>query len=145
MSHKCLLCLGVYYCLSAVVNNDTRGCMYFDEFKRDCDDTIAKLKEINSTVPLSEDKIKKERIYMKEQETVVNKHNDDTIQDLPTSDEYRQIAEQYVFRKIWSEPKYKCPRCGGVMRRNEMLRYPTCPEQFEYKCDQCAYTENQFM
>lgn len=43
-----------------------------------------------------------------------------------------------------SEPKYRCPKCGGGMRRNEMVVLTSYPAQYEYQCDKCGHVEYQF-
>lgn len=60
---------------------------------------------------------------------------------LPTIDEYSAGATTF---SEWSEPKYKCPKCGGGMCKNQYIVLTTYPVQFTYRCDQCGYIENQF-
>ena len=67
------------------------------------------------------------------------------IKDLPSAEEYQKSLEQFSFNKIWSEPKYLCPKCGeGGMRRREDIILASYPPQRLYKCDKCDYTEYQF-
>ena len=61
---------------------------------------------------------------------------------LPTAKEYREAAIQFTSQ--WSEPKYQCPKCGGGMRRNEMVVLTSYPAQYEYQCDKCGYVEYQY-
>ena len=65
-----------------------------------------------------------------------------SIANLPTAKEYREAAFQFTSQ--WSEPKYQCPKCGGGMRRNEMVVLTSYPAQYEYQCDQCGYIEYQY-
>ena len=62
--------------------------------------------------------------------------------NLPTAKEYREAAIQFTCQ--WSEPKYQCPKCGGGMRRNEMVVLTSYPAQYEYQCDKCGYVEYQY-
>lgn len=62
--------------------------------------------------------------------------------NLPTAKEYREAA--LPFTSQWSEPKYQCPKCGGGMRRNEMVVLTSYPAQYEYQCDKCGYVEYQY-
>lgn len=66
--------------------------------------------------------------------------------NLPTAKEYREAAQKsaFQFTSQWSEPKYQCPKCGGGMRRNEMVVLTSYPAQYEYQCDQCGYIEYQY-
>ena len=61
---------------------------------------------------------------------------------LTTAKEYREAAIQFTSQ--WSEPKYQCPKCGGGMRRNEMVVLTSYPAQYEYQCDKCGYVEYQY-
>ena len=62
--------------------------------------------------------------------------------NLPTAKEYREAV--LPFTSQWSEPKYQCPKCGGGMRRNEMVVLTSYPAQYEYQCDKCGYVEYQY-
>lgn len=66
---------------------------------------------------------------------------------LPTAEEYREAAEKVAFQftSQWSEPKYRCPKCGGGMCRNNMITLTTYPAQYEYRCDKCGHKEYQYM
>lgn len=66
--------------------------------------------------------------------------------NLPTAKKYREAAQKsaFQFTSQWSEPKYQCPKCGGGMRRNEMIVLTFYPTQYEYQCDKCGYIEYQY-
>ena len=68
-----------------------------------------------------------------------------TIPYLPTAKEYRDMANALTFQLTtqWSEPKYQCPKCGGGMRRNEMVVLTTYPAMYEYQCDKCGHVDYQ--
>lgn len=36
------------------------------------------------------------------------------------------------YPREWSEPKYQCEKCGGNMRRNEMIVCASNPPMFQY-------------
>lgn len=69
-----------------------------------------------------------------------------SIANLPTAKEYRETVQKsaFQFTSQWSEPKYQCPKCGGGMRRNEMIVLTSYPAQYEYQCDKCGYIEYQY-
>lgn len=66
---------------------------------------------------------------------------------LPTAKEYGEMAQKVAFQRTtqWSEPKYQCSKCGGGMRRNEMIVLTSYPAQYEYQCDKCGHIEYQYM
>lgn len=66
---------------------------------------------------------------------------------LPTAKEYSEATNKLAFQFTgqWSKPKYQCPKCGGGMRRNEMITLTSYPAQYEYQCDKCGYIEYQYM
>ena len=70
-----------------------------------------------------------------------------TATNLPTAKEYSEMANKLAFQFTaqWSEPKYQCPKCGGGMRRNEMIVLTSYPAQYEYQCDKCGYIDYQYM
>lgn len=76
----------------------------------------------------------------------VEKYNDSTTH-LPTAKEYEKAANKIAFQFIdqWSEPKYQCPKCGGGMRRNEMIILTSYPAKYEYQCDKCSHIDYQYM
>ena len=66
---------------------------------------------------------------------------------LPTAKEYSEVAEKIAFQFTaqWSEPKYKCPKCDGGMRKNMMVVLTSYPAQYEYQCDKCGHIDYQYM
>jgi hypothetical protein len=70
-----------------------------------------------------------------------------TISNLPTSEDYAASALDIAFQSTrqWSEPKYRCPKCGGGMCRNEMIVLTSYPAQYTYRCDKCGHVEYQYM
>ena len=66
---------------------------------------------------------------------------------LPTAKEYSEAAEKIAFQFTaqWAEPKYKCPKCDGGMRKNMMVVLTSYPAQYEYQCDKCGYIDYQYM
>ena len=67
--------------------------------------------------------------------------------NLPSAEEYRAAAEKFAlrFNSEWSEPKYKCPKCDGGMRRNLAITLASYPPQYKYQCDNCGHIDYQFM
>jgi hypothetical protein len=67
--------------------------------------------------------------------------------NLPTEQEYRElIGNPYCYGEtIYSEPKYKCPKCGGGMCRNETIILMSYPPQRQYECNKCGYVNYQYM
>ena len=59
---------------------------------------------------------------------------------LPTKEQYQATLVATNFGE-WSEPLYQCPKCGGAMRRNEMIVLTSCPAKYQYRCDDCKYEE----
>ena len=41
---------------------------------------------------------------------------------------------------VKSTPKFRCPDCGGIVRRCEGFCLATYPPQHRYECDDCDYT-----
>lgn len=41
----------------------------------------------------------------------------------------------------YSEPKYKCPCCGGNMRKRLDIILTSLPPKFQYECDTCDNVE----
>lgn len=65
---------------------------------------------------------------------------------LPSREYYLGSTERtYADFSVWSEPIYKCPKCDGGMRKNLTVVLTTYPCQYQYKCNKCGYTENQFV
>ena len=60
--------------------------------------------------------------------------------DLLSKDEFvsRNSTVYNVFDSEWSEPKYKCEKCGGNVRKNLKIILPTMPPKYEYVCDNCG-------
>lgn len=64
---------------------------------------------------------------------------------LPKAEQYRNSITRYdTPTPGWSEPKYKCPKCGEGMCRNNMRVLTTNPPKYEYKCKNCGLIEYQF-
>lgn len=67
------------------------------------------------------------------------------MDNLPSLEEYKDSFGKSKYSKnappIWSEPKFKCPKCGGNVRRKENEICPTIPPKHTYKCDNpdCDY------
>lgn len=40
-----------------------------------------------------------------------------------------------------SKPLYKCPKCGGDVRRNDKIVLASYPPKRRYECDDCEYYE----
>lgn len=72
---------------------------------------------------------------------------EDSEFNLPTAKEYEEAAKKIAFQFTgqWSEPKYQCPKCGGGMRRNEMIVLTSYPAKYEYQCDKCGHIDYQYM
>ena len=66
---------------------------------------------------------------------------------LPTAKEYSEMAEKaaFQFTARWSEPKYRCPKCGGGMCRDETVVLTTYPAMYEYQCDKCGHVDYQYI
>lgn len=77
----------------------------------------------------------------------INSNIGDIATNLPTAKEYSEAANKMAFQFTfkWSEPKYQCPKCGGGMRRNEMVVLTSYPAQYEYQCDKCGHVDYQYM
>lgn len=67
--------------------------------------------------------------------------------DLPSAEEYRDMAEKsaFYFQEQWSEPKYRCPKCGGGMRKDLTKVLTSLPPKYEYECDKCGHVEYQYI
>ena len=63
-------------------------------------------------------------------------------QDLPSEEEYVKLYRPQLCFALneKSEPKYKCPECGGIIRRCEGCVLTTYPPQYRYECDDCDYS-----
>ena len=40
---------------------------------------------------------------------------------------------------IKSEPRFRCPDCGGIVRKCVDFALTTYPPQYRYECDDCEY------
>ena len=60
--------------------------------------------------------------------------------DLPSKDEFVSMnSEVYnILNNVWSEPKYKCEKCGGNVRKNLKIILASLPPKYEYVCDNCG-------
>lgn len=75
--------------------------------------------------------------------------NDDPSKDsnrtlLPDKDSYfRSKMDTYSFHGgigcQYSEPCFKCPNCGGNVRKNLGMVLTSYPPQYRYECDKCDY------
>ena len=41
----------------------------------------------------------------------------------------------------YSEPKYKCPKCGGNVRKNLTMVLTSIPPKYRYECDKCDHVD----
>lgn len=61
---------------------------------------------------------------------------------LPTKDEYVSSTVSSIDVGIstekYSEPRFKCPKCGGGMRKNLQEICTSLPPKYEYRCDTCG-------
>ena len=58
--------------------------------------------------------------------------------DLPSYEDY--ITGENKSRYNKSEPKFKCPKCGGKVRKDETKCLPTFPPKHLYECDDCDFS-----
>ena len=64
-------------------------------------------------------------------------------QDLPSEEEYVKMYRPQMdldLLNIKSEPKYRCPKCSGIMRKRIDFSLQTFPPQYRYECDDCDYS-----
>ena len=79
--------------------------------------------------------------------TAYNKYiNNDSSKDskLPDKDSYfRSMMDTYSFKDgigcHYSEPLFKCPKCGGSVRKNLTMTLCSYPPQYRYECADCDY------
>ena len=45
----------------------------------------------------------------------------------------------YIDLNVKSEPKFRCPKCGGIVRKCVDFCLTTFPPQYRYDCDDCEY------
>jgi predicted RNA-binding Zn-ribbon protein involved in translation (DUF1610 family) len=57
--------------------------------------------------------------------------------DLPSYEDYLNGENKSRYNK--SEPKFKCPKCGGKVRRDETRCLATFPPKHIYECDDCEF------
>ena len=62
--------------------------------------------------------------------------------DLPDIEEYVKMyrPQMDLDLNVKSAPKFRCPDCGGIVRRCEGFCLTTYPPQHRYECDDCDYT-----
>ena len=62
--------------------------------------------------------------------------------DLPDEEEYVKLyrPQMDLELNIKSEPKYRCPKCSGIMRKCCDFVLTTYPPQYRYECDDCDYS-----
>ena len=58
--------------------------------------------------------------------------------DLPSYEDY--LAQEMKPRYGKSEPKFKCPKCDGKVRKDNSICLPTMPPMYIYECDDCDFT-----
>lgn len=63
-------------------------------------------------------------------------------QDLPTEEEYVKLyrPQMDLELNIKSEPKYRCPKCNGIVRKCVGFALTTYPPEYRYECDDCDYS-----
>lgn len=65
---------------------------------------------------------------------------------LPTQDEY--FNQRNIFwgcaDNSYSAPLFKCPKCGGIVRKNLTFVLTTHPPQYQYECSTCDYVTTGF-
>lgn len=68
------------------------------------------------------------------------------MSELPSKEEYESKIS-VVFdspTSEWSEPKYKCSKCGGGMCKNHRYILASMPARYKYRCDTCGHTDYLF-
>lgn len=58
--------------------------------------------------------------------------------DLPSYEDYVNRETESRYNK--SEPKFKCPNCGGKVRKDTSICLTTVPPLYIYECDDCDFT-----
>ena len=56
---------------------------------------------------------------------------------LPSLDEYLEAQKAASSEK--SDPLFKCPKCGGIVRKDLSYVLLTYPAKYRYECDACDY------
>lgn len=64
--------------------------------------------------------------------------------NLPSKDEYfKEKAESHSYwggaRPRYSQPLFRCPKCGGYVRKDNSIAMLSDPPQYRYHCDDCDY------
>ena len=64
--------------------------------------------------------------------------------NLPSADEFNEMDRSAVSafwesQKQYSDPVYKCPKCGGGMCRDNTKVLTSYPPQYEYRCNKCGH------
>lgn len=54
--------------------------------------------------------------------------------------EHPEITNQYGDFGEFSEPKFKCPKCGGNVRKNLSIVLTSYPPQYRYDCEKCGHS-----
>ena len=62
--------------------------------------------------------------------------------DLPSEEEYVKLRrpQMDLNLNVKSEPKYRCPKCSGIVRKCVGFALATYPAQYRYECDDCDYS-----
>ena len=66
------------------------------------------------------------------------------VDNLPSQSDFIKANEPSVSwfetTRDWSDPMYKCPECGGNVRKELNVVYTSNPPCYKYQCDSCKYT-----
>ena len=65
---------------------------------------------------------------------------DDCETTLPDLDEYIDQNNHQLKFPDKSEPRFKCPKCGGNVRKVLGVALLTYPAKYRYECDDCEYS-----
>ena len=78
--------------------------------------------------------------HNKDKDSEKVKEDDD---NLLTFEDYKKSYEINItdIDCEWSEPKCKCPKCNGNMRKNIWKVLTSYPVKYEYRCDTCDHVE----
>lgn len=64
---------------------------------------------------------------------------------LPSRDDYINAVPKIIYNNGWTEPKYKCVKCGGGMCKNleEGITLTSNPPIYKnmYRCNDCKFVE----
>lgn len=77
-------------------------------------------------------------------DTLITVVHENTSYDVKSLEEYLKDNEHIQklcsgMLQEYSEPKYKCPQCGGNVRKNLTIVLASNPPKYTYKCDNCDY------